>query len=239
MTFVWHTTGEFGLGRSNASLGRNLYQRVRFISLTLPENARAEVETSYLNQIDPGALGVGEYLSFAARYPVPFAAHLGRDSAAFFVKSGIEKVTIDYLGGGASFTAFQEDEGGGWRGRLQRDGVLSAARFLWEQLGLVLIVSAVGALCMVSWLVAAAFGSWRLFRQRRRLTPLQTFEAVLLVLLPIYVFGVSTVVDIVQSRLRAPAEFALVVLAVYGASAYWEHVKSRRAHESAAGFVPG
>ena len=237
MTFLWRTTGDFGLGESNASLGRNLYQRVRFISLTLPEDARAQVEASYLNQIDRGTLGIGEYLSFVARYPVPFAAHFGRDSAAFFVKSGIEKVTIDYLAGG-SFSDLKEDEGGGWRRRLQRDGLLSAAHFLWEQLGFLLIVSAVGAVCMVLWLVAAAVGSLRLFRQRRRLTPLQAFEAVLLVLLPIYVFGVSTVVDVMQSRLRAPAEFALVVLAVYGASAYWQQVKLKRARETAAGFGP-
>lgn len=229
MSFLWQTAGYFGLGEGQASAGRNLYQRVRVISSTLPEHDRAEIEQSYLNKGERGTLGVGDYLSFGLRYPVPFAAHLARDSVVFFIKSGVEKLTIDYLGGGESFRNLNDDEGGGWRTRLQRDGPIATGLYLWEQLGVVLLISGFGALCMALWLLAAALGSVRVLRRLSQLRTEQVLAALLLTLLPLYVFAVSQVVDVMQSRLRAPAEFALVVLGAYGVYAYWHQFKASRA----------
>jgi 4-amino-4-deoxy-L-arabinose transferase-like glycosyltransferase len=230
MSFLWQTAGDFGLGESQASMGRLLYQRVRLISSTLPADARAEVEASYLDQDDErGRLGVGDYLSFGLQHPVPFVVHFGRDSLVFWLKSGVEKVTIDYLGGGASFTDLKQDDGGGWRHRLQRDGPIATGVFLWQQLGIVLVISAIGAVFMVAWLLFAVLGGARLLRQASRLPREQLLTVLLLTLLPIYVFGVSQVIDVPQSRHRAPAEFALVVLGTYGASVFWKWLKARRA----------
>ena len=238
MSFLWQTAGEFGLGESQSSMGRILYQRVRVISLTLPEDARADVERSYLNQDDErGRLGVGDYLSFGLQHPVPFVVHFGRDSLVFWLKSGVEKVTIDYLGGGDSFANLKQDDGGGWRRRLQRDGPIATGVFLWRQLGIVLVISALGAAFMAAWLLFAVLGGARLLRQATRLPREHLLTAGLLTLLPIYIFGVSQIIDVPQSRHRAPAEFALVVLGTYGAALFWKWLKARRAGAREAGVL--
>jgi hypothetical protein len=235
MTFVWRMTGEFGLGESNASMGRNLYYRVQFISLTLPDEARADVEATYLNQGDRGRLTIGSYLSFGLRHPVPFVGHFARESGVFFLKSGIEKVTIDYLGGGEGFRKLREDPRGGWRSRLQQDGPYATFKYLWDEVGIVVVVSALGSILMVMWLCIATVGGWRLVRASAVSTANVYLTAFLLVVLPLYVFGVTQVVGLSQSRHRAPAEFALVVLGIYGVCVCLEKIRSRRnAHERGA-----
>jgi hypothetical protein len=168
-------------------------------------------------------------LSFGLRHPAPFFETFARDSVVFWFKSGVEKVTIDYLGGGASVRGLKEDEGGGWRRRLQRDGPIATSVFLWNQLGIVLLISVIGAVFMAVWLPLALFGGVRLLRQASQLPRVQLLTTFLLTSLPIYVFGVSQIIDVPQSRHRAPAEFALVVLGVYGASVFWQWLKARRA----------
>jgi hypothetical protein len=228
MSFVWNTTGVFGLGESSASMDRNLYLRVRYISLTLPDDDRKQVEATYLNQGDRGRLGVGEYFGFGLQHPGPFVEHLARDSVAFFLKSGVERMTIDYFGSGESFQALQEDETGGWRVRLQRDGPIATFSYLLKTLGPVVIVSAVGVVVMIGWLLLAAIGSVQLALSTKTLSPEQRLTALLAVLLPLYVFGISQVADAMQSRLRAPSEFALVVLAAYGLAKCWQRFEARK-----------
>jgi hypothetical protein len=238
MSFLWQAASDFGLGESQSSMGRILYQRVVVISLTLPEDARAEVEDTYLNQGDRGRLGIGDYLSFGLRYPAPFLEHFARDSVVFWLKSGVEKVTIDYLGGGASFRDLKDDDGGGWRRRLQRDGPIATGVFLWNQLGIVLVISAIGAVFMAAWLLLAGLGAARLLRQASRLPREQILTVLLLTLLPVYVFGVSQIIDVPQSRHRAPAEFALVVLGAYGASIFWNWLNARGARAGSSRVLP-
>ena len=82
------------------------------------------------------------------------------------------------------------------------------------QPGLVLS-SAASALLFTGLMALAVYGALALRRNR---------EALLLALFVLYVFATAQAVDAAQSRHRAPAEFALCVLAVAG----WAALRRRR-----------
>ncbi|MFO7305921.1 MAG: glycosyltransferase family 39 protein [Gammaproteobacteria bacterium] len=217
-SFIWSQTGEFGLGKSGHSMERNLYSRVDRIAATLPSSTRSYVQATYLAHPDR-ELSPATYIRFSLQHPFASLVHLGRDALNFFGKSGIERVTIDYLALHSDANSLQ-DPRHGWRRHLEARGTLATVRYLSNTLGVVFIVSIVGAILMAGLLLLTLFGAVHLFRHRRKLTLPQRLTSTLLVLLIPYVFVFSQVIDAMQSRHRAPAEFAIVLLATVGASAW-------------------
>lgn len=228
MSFIGLQTGSFGMGKSEHDVGHNLYQRVWRISETLPAAEAEAVHRQYLNQGDKGSLGVPAYLQFGLSYPAPFLKHAARDTVIFVAKSGVERIPIDYFEMNAEARSHLQDAGSGWRSHLEQEGVLSTIRLLWQTQGMVLIISLLGSLLMLGVMAAALTGCWQLLSRTSGLSPVQGFVAAQLICLPIYILIFSQVVDALQSRHRAPAEAALVLLAVLGGASIVEHFSRSR-----------
>lgn len=220
MTFVAVQTGHFGLGESSHSMGRNLYLRVARITAAMPPVRRDAARATHLNSKDR-SLGPVEYFRFTAEYPGASLNHVMRDAAAFFGKSGIERVTIDYLAARPGARAVQNPNGG-WRQQLERRGPIATLDYLWRTLGPVLLVSLAGVAAMIALVVLACMGALQFIRRCHDIRNPATLLGLVLIAIVLYTFAFAQVVNAVQSRQRAPVEFAFVLLAVAGFSAWRE-----------------
>lgn len=227
MVFMAANTGQFTMGKSNHDLGSNLYTRIDRISDTMTPNATEQVHKKYLTGDDVGRISAGGYLRFALDYPKPFIQHAITDTAIFFSKSGIERVTIDYLSINVENRALIQKSSSGWRSHLEKEGLGATIDYLWKTQGIVLIVSSLGALLMVMFSLSAFYGAKELLMDRIRMNLSNRFVAVLLMALPIYILLFSQSATSLQSRHRAPAEAALIILSVYGVN---NIIRRRRTH---------
>jgi hypothetical protein len=217
MSFILAATGEFSMGRSGHDLGANLYGRMHLMAATLPEDERPSVR-------GPGErrAGIGEYLAFVAAHPVEAAKHSGRDLFTLVLKSGIERVTIDYLDLFPEQRDALRDPNDGWRRQLERRGPLATFYDLFNARASLLVSSALGAALFAALVALAVWGAVCWARERR--VPAQVQRQRLLVgAFVLYTFATAQAVDAAQSRHRAPAEFALCLLAVAG----WVSLKKR------------
>jgi hypothetical protein len=203
MLFVLATTGEFSLGRSGHDLGHNLYERMQRMGATLPEQERPEARPRGQTTVR-----LGEYLAFAAAHPVAAAMHSARDFATLGVKSGIERLALDYFDAFPQTRAALQDSQDGWRARVEQQGFLHAFASLAASQPGVILVSGIGALLFAAFMALALLGAWSGRHDR---------EILLLAGFALYIFVTAQAVDAAQSRHRAPAEFALAILAVAGA----------------------
>jgi hypothetical protein len=196
MGFIFTQTGQLSMGPSKHDLGWNLHQRVQRMAAHLPPEQRFA---------DRERLTVGDYVRFVASHPGPAAAHAARDMMALGVKSGVERVVFDYLDLFPESRGLQDTQSG-WRKTLEQKGVVQGFLHLaGEHTGLI-VVSAGGALLFLAFMALALVGAWAFVRSGRWM----------LVVFVVYVFATATAVDAAQSRHRAPAEFALCLLAVAG-----------------------
>jgi hypothetical protein len=214
MSFVGVHTGEFGLGKSNHSMGRNLYERVGRIAATLPAEQQRQARAQYLDTVEP-TLGPVEYLSFSLAYPKAALRHLMHDATAFFAKSGVERITIDYLQMRPRAGSIQDSDNG-WRQQLERHGWPYTIRYLWNELGVVLVISLLGAVAIALLFAFAAIGTLHVVRRWFVDRTPDALIGVMLAGVVAYIFFFSQVLNAMQSRQRAPAEFAVVLLAVSG-----------------------
>lgn len=228
MTFIGVQTGEFGLGKSGHSMERNLYDRVGRITDTLPPAARVEARAAYLEN-ENRELGATDYLRFWIDYPAASFKHLARDAMAFFGKSGIERVTLDYLALGSDTQQLQDPDRG-WRRQLEERGAIETARSLSQTLGTVFFVSIIGAGLMLCLIALAIAGSLHFVKRWRALRDPRVAAGLLLASLVVYIFWFSQVINAMQSRHRAPAEFAIVLLAAIG----WLAWRERRTRSTSA-----
>jgi 4-amino-4-deoxy-L-arabinose transferase-like glycosyltransferase len=221
MGVMWSLTGQFNEGSSNHDLTHNLASRLTFISQKLGDQEREVAREHFLQFHVNEATGLEEaslrqYAEFCAAYPSPCLAHLTTDLLAFFAKSGIEKITVEYLSL-AGDTRYQfQDMAVGWRSRLEHEGLVGVGKYFLELNWVIAISSALGLagiLCL--WLLALV-GAWTAVVRLRASTPLTFGYVVILLLFPAYVWGVSQFIDEVQSRHRAPCEFALCIFAAIG-----------------------
>ena len=203
--FIHAQTGEVSMGRSGHDLGHNLYERVQRMGASLPQEERPRIMP-----LGYTTLSIREYLRFVAHHPAAAAAHSARDLATLGVKSGVERLTIDYLDLFPSSRALQ-DSASGWRAQVEQKGFATALLGLWRAQSGLLTVSALAALLFVAFMALAVCGSWSKDPGRW-----------LLVGFVVYIFFTAQAVDAAQSRHRAPAEFALCLLAVAG----WQRLRA-------------
>jgi hypothetical protein len=204
MGFQFVQSGEFSMGHSSHDLGRNLYERVGRMAAALPEEERLAARPA-----GERSLLLREYLAFVIAHPVLAAVHSGRDVAALSVKSGIERLTLDYLDLFPQGRRELQDASGGWRARVERLGFAGALKELGGRAPLLTVTSAVAALLFLLFMLLAAVGAWSCLKQRDA-------DRLRLALFVVYIFITAQAVDAAQSRHRAPAEFALCLLAVAG-----------------------
>jgi hypothetical protein len=219
MSFVFFATGEFSMGRSGHDLGTNLYWRMQRMGAALPPAERPPVEPQGHREAT-----LGEYLRFVAAHPVAAAAHSARDVVAVTLKSGVERLTLDYLNLFPQARRTLQDSDEGWRADVERDGALHTALALLRAQPWLVLSSALGSLFFAGVLALAAAG----FLAALRAPPVPA-RAVALGLFLLYIVATAQAVDAAQSRHRAPAEFALCVLALAG----WTALRRREARQRA------
>lgn len=217
MTFMLFATGEFSMGRSGHDLGANLYYRMQRMSTALPESERAPVKP-------PGEkrASVAQYLRFVASHPAAAAAYSARDVAAVAFKSGIERVTLDYLDLFPQVRESLQDSDTGWRARLDSQGAAKTLLALLRTEPWLVLSSALGTLAFAALLALAAAGFVAALR-----VPDRRHAALVLGAFVLYVIATAQAVDAAQSRHRAPAEFALCLLAAVGWSALARALRER------------
>jgi hypothetical protein len=226
MTFIGYQTGSFSMGNSDHDAAHNLYNRMKRIVEKLPPMQRIEAERGFLSLTSGNdrTLSAAQYFQFALNYPVGFVSHLAKDGMVFLGKSGIEKVTVDYLDTADGSRAALQDENTGWRKQWESNGTLATGVYLFTKYPGLIISSIVGALLMLTLWILAALGILSAFRRiKSEMRIEEKFILLCLALFPLYVFAVSQVVDAMQSRHRAPSEFALCILAVLG----WSMLRAR------------
>jgi hypothetical protein len=217
MSFMLLATGEFSMGRSAHDLGTNLYERMHKTAARLPESERpAERPAGHRRA------SLGEYLAFTAAHPGAAAEHSARDLATVGFKSGIERLVLDYLDLFPGSRGELQSSESGWRARVEQRGALATfGELLRAQPGLVLISAGSAALFVAFVALAVAgilcAGAAQSAAARRRRWLLAAFV--------LYTIATAQAVDAAQSRHRAPAEFALSLLAVAG----WTALRARRA----------
>lgn len=224
-------TGSVGMGASLQDAPHNLYERTRQMMKAAAPPAQAHVQARWLDTAPRDrwgpTLSVNQYAQIAATNPGPYLAYLAQDAAVFAFKSGVEKLTVDYLDGlGGEKSAFTSKESG-WRLQAARLGPVGGALFILQRSPWLLVSSGLGVLAMALLDLLALLGAVVVIRQRGPPAVLSMRMAVLA--LPAYVFAFSQVVDMMQSRHRAPADFALVLLAMLGGAAARAAWRSRRA----------
>ncbi len=202
MSFMFAVTGEFSMGRSGHDLGNNLYFRMQRMASELPKAERPP-------ERGPGETKatLGEYAGFVAAHPVLAAKHSARDLGVLTAKSGIERVVIDYLDFYPESRRELQDGESGWRAQVEQRGVAAALLEVFRQQPGLIISSAIGAALFLVFMALAAYGAYSRVRSR---------EWLLLAAFVVYIFASAQVVDAAHSRHRAPAEFALCILAVAG-----------------------
>jgi len=219
MAFELAQTGEFTLGRSDHDLGTNLYERVERVAALLPENQRPVERPSGQRR-----LSLGEYMAFVAAHPLLTALHSGRDVVVLAAKSGIERLTLDYFYLFRQMRVQVKDPDSGWRATAERVGFFGVLREFLTREPLLVFTSAAGALLFALFMALAAAGAARWLRNLADVPAELRAQRVLVMAFVLYIFMTAQVVDAAQSRHRAPAEFALCLLALAG----WAAVRRRR-----------
>ena len=204
--FIYVQTGEVSMGRSGHDLGHNLYERVQRMGASLSPSERPRVRP-----LGYTTMSIREYLAFVAHHPAAAAEHSARDFATLAAKSGIERLAIDYLDLFPQSRVALQDAQSGWRAQVEQKGLAQAMLGLWHAQAALLLVSGVAAALFVAFMALAVVGG--LSSDRTRL---------LLAAFVLYIFFTAQAVDAAQSRHRAPAEFALCLLAVAG----WQRLRA-------------
>jgi hypothetical protein len=210
--------------KTSASVGNNLLVKALLISDNFPPDANDEAEQRY---IDPARargllMTVGEYARFCADYPVPCMKQVGQDALNFFLKSGIERVTLDYLGLIPEHERIETQTARrgsplGWAQVVRRRGVLAAIESYLARYPAVVGISLAAACAfglLTLFYLAGAVDSVVALMKRR--TDDRAVVLALLAVFPPYLFAASSVVSSMQSRHRAAAEFAMLIVAGNG-----------------------
>ena len=218
-------TGKWSLGEgTSASVGNNLLLKARFISDNFPPDAkeRAQRQTIAPAMDRDGLLSAAEYARFCADYAGPCASQVAQDALNFFLKSGIERLTLDYLGLLPEQERIETQRAHpgssrGWAQEVRRRGALGATKFYLGKYPQIIATSLLGALAfgiVTLFYVAGAVDALRALLkhglEERRVV------LALLAVFPPYLFAASSVVSSMQSRHRAAAEFAMLIVAGNG-----------------------
>jgi 4-amino-4-deoxy-L-arabinose transferase-like glycosyltransferase len=215
------STHQLSLGNMEVgtSLGGNLRGRVVRIAASLPPDQQVVITGRYLDRNSNGVLSVADYLSFVAQYPRASLQHALRDMVTLAAKSGMSRLTIDYLDLAPRDADQIQSWGHGWRANWESRGLVAAIQAVRSHSPAIVIPELIGAILFSALFSCSLLGI--LFVGQLVKTGSISNERkagfLLLTLLIVCVFATSQVGDAAQSRLRYPAEFAICILAVFGA----------------------
>jgi hypothetical protein len=205
-------TGQFSVGVSGHDLGHNLYGRAERIAQGLPA-AEHPVPA-------PGGvhtLSLRQFAGFAWAHPGNTLRSSASDTLVLITKSGVERILLDYLNIAPAQRAGLQDSDHGWRSRAEHQGMVAALGEILRRNPLLMLGAAAGAVLFVGLMLCATMGAVAWLPSDRHAVPVRTRRLrLLLILFPLYVLATAQAVDAAQSRHRAPAEFALCLLAAAG-----------------------
>jgi 4-amino-4-deoxy-L-arabinose transferase-like glycosyltransferase len=218
MLFILIATGKFSMGSSEHDLNHNLYNRTEIMIDSLPSKEKQAAKRQFLTRAanSEQELSLSTYLRFAAAKPGAFGAHLLGDAIVFVSKSGVNRLVLDY------FNAFPEarhqlqqpptQRSTGWRRYLDQHGLAATVVYLISRHPLLIIINVSAAILCLALMSMSLFGGALLASQLPRVDSGGKLIRLLILAFPFYVFSASQVVSAMQSRHRAPAEFALCLL---------------------------
>lgn len=214
MLFLLAATGTFSMGSSKHDLPHNLYSRAERMIENLPPEERKRATRQYLAHAPDSRheLSLGSYLQFIAAEPGPFGMHLLRDAAVFAGKSSANRLLLDYLNVFPRARNELQRSATGWRKHWEARGFTDTAIYLMTQYPLLIAVNVCAAVACLSFMVLTVIGGGLMISRLPWVCVNQKVTRLLILTFPFYVFLASQVVNAMQSRHRAPAEFALCVL---------------------------
>lgn len=228
MGYIRLNTGILSMGGSTHDPGHNLYDRVTKIIDRLPERDRARARAAFLHDTfdretmsNEHAMTLFDYFRFGLTYPAGCLRFTGEDIAIYVAKSGIEKLTIDYLDLAPDIQEMA-NKPYDWRSQLYSNGIGSTLRVMLGEHPVLILASLIGSLLAVALWLVAGLGALYSLKDTAYTLQQRTFIAMLGVF-PLYVLAVSLWTGGLQTRHRAPAEFALSILAVLG----WMELRQR------------
>jgi hypothetical protein len=145
-----------------------------------------------------------------------------QDALNFFFKSGIERITLDYLGLLPEQERIETQRAHvgssrGWAQEVRRRGALAATEFYLAKYPVVVGASLLSALAFgIVTLIYAAGALDALVGLIKHTVDDRRLILALLAVFPPYLFAASSVVSSMQSRHRAAAEFAMLIVAGNG-----------------------
>jgi hypothetical protein len=206
--FEYLHSGELSMGRSDHDLGSNLHHRMLRIAASLPQGAQPAAAQTRASVFD--------YVRFVAAHPGATTRHAARDLATLGAKSGIERLTLDYFDLFPSARTRIQDSDSGWRARAEELGLAAELADLARRQPALVLTSSAGVLLCLALVGCAGLGAVRWIRALRAVPRDMAVRRLLVAGFVAYVFATALFVDAAQSRHRAPAEFALCLLAVAG-----------------------
>lgn len=233
---VYLATGTASLGPSTHDMSHNLYQRVvRMVSAMPPDEMRSASAQYLPHGNDPaGTMTIGEYASFAASHPKTYITHLGKDALVFVGKSGVGRLVLDYLNLFPASRDELQDSRASWRLRWEKEGPAATLLYLYRNHGSLLLITALASALCAGIFALAFLGILNLARWaiQSSQSPQQRITIFVVITAPFYIFATSQVVNAMQSRHRAPAEFAVLILAAFGLRAIRSWLIKRTAADS-------
>lgn len=206
--FIYQATGQLSTGPSGHNLAYNLNLRAERIVESMPAAERPV--------LPPGrnTMSLREYLGFAAEHPRAVLAHNVRDLLVLGFKPGIERLVLDYLALFPEERKAVQDSAAGWRAQVDQHGLARGLLEVFRKSPGLVSISAMSAALFAVLMALALLGAAAALR--RGAPPVIRRQRLLLVAFVLYVVATAQVVDAAQSRHRAPAEFALCLLALAG-----------------------
>ncbi len=238
MWFMFAATGNFSIGSSNHSMPQNLHKRVKNMIGTFPKTQREELVERYLRPVGNTEKGLTllEYLDFVVDHPYAYTSYLGHDALLFWAKSGINRIVLDYSDSFVDAKNELRNSATGYRTRWEKEGLLKTVVTLIKKYPMLILTTAAAAAIFIALMLLAILGMLHIMRRYNRLVLGEQVLYLLLFLFPFYTFFVSQVVDAMQSRHRAPAEFALCIFA---AIAVYQWSKQRKERKDGPHAAPG
>jgi 4-amino-4-deoxy-L-arabinose transferase-like glycosyltransferase len=214
MLFILAATGTFSMGSSSHDLSHNLYKRTQFVLASLSPEERANVERRYLAGADDSRneLGLGTYLHLVAAEPGVFGIHLVRDAVVFVGKSAVNRLILDYFNVFPAAGSELQDPSTGWRRHWEEHGLWHTIIYMLSRSPLLILVNAAATVACLAFMGMALVGAALLISQLHKVNTGERVVRLLILAFPLYIFFASQVVSAMQSRHRAPAEFALCLL---------------------------
>jgi 4-amino-4-deoxy-L-arabinose transferase-like glycosyltransferase len=219
MFFIFSQTGIFSMGSSNHDVSHNLYDRVNRIITSFPLDQQQLLIHRYLDSAETKKmLSIPEYLSFVIDHPYGYFSQLGRDALVFCIKSGINRISLDYLDVEAR-KSFRH-----WRKVWEKHSLFYSMKSLGKSHPKSIFFAIFGTILFIPFMMGSLFGGLQSIKKYKQLSPPEQTLYILLLVFPVYLFFASQVANAMMSRHRAPGEF---ILCFFAALALHQWYKAR------------